>query len=160
MPPAIPTPFDISPIPVIPWSPGLENWVTTLILMALAYATILGYRRVTSSRSFAAATVLQAELRHIKPLDSHADQQRLIKLTQRALIFLANCDIRGLASEELLALSAQEDYASVRKLLAPLAALESYQYAPPHIQGEPEIREQARQLYAALQDFLIEKRRS
>jgi hypothetical protein len=160
MPPAIPTPFDISPIPVIPWSPGIESWITTIILIALAYATILGYRRVLSSRRFVAATVLQTELSHIQPLDNHADRQRLIKLTQRALIFLTSCDVRGLSSEELVALSTQESDGSVRKLLALLAALENDQYAPPHSHSDPEIREHARELYTALQDFLIDRRRT
>lgn len=160
MPPAIPTPFDITDIPVIPWTPGLGSWLTALLLLGLAYAMILGYRRILAKQGFAAAAALEDELATIGADENHTERQRLIKLAQRALVFLQNCDVRGLSSEELITLSAVEGDAQVRKLLTLLAALENDQYAPPKSHGDPEVREHARQLNATLREFLFARRRS
>ena len=164
MPPAtplpIPTPYDITPIPVVPWSPGSTAWIVTLTVLAALFLLLRGYQRFHAKRTFDAGEILLAELRQINPERSLDERQRLIKLTQRALNFLRNCDVRGLSSEELLTLSTQEERASERNLLSLLAELENDQYAPPDSQGNAVTIEHAQRLYAAVQSLILERERS
>jgi hypothetical protein len=132
MPDAIPTPFDITAIPHIPWQPGRLEWM--FLMAALALLALAAYYRNRPPAQPMRVTIVDLLLKDIElaaKMHSPDDIQRLSHLVRRVIEYLSNVEISSMSPGELESLSRSATPPSLSESLRCLAELEASVYAPP-----------------------------
>ncbi len=158
MPDAIPTPFDITPIPHIPWQPGRLEWL--FLLAGLALFALAAYYRLRPRTEPMRVTIIDLLLKDIEQtakVRSPDAIQRISHLVRRVIEYLSSVEISSMSPGELEVLSRSATPPSLSESLRCLAALEASVYAPPSELQESDIL--ATTLVRALKEYVNVSRR-
>lgn len=128
---AIPTPFDITPIPHIPWEPGAVSWVVAVMTLLLVSAAVALWGRYgRSSRNERALRRLLRELSALQASKAGPECERFSRLARRIFSSLVGIDLAGCSPDELRRLAAATEDLEEAEALRLIAQIEEFAYAP------------------------------
>ena len=151
----IPTPFDITEIPVIPWIPGTSAWITLLLatIACVLVAKLILYRRSKTTLDGVAErllTEMQADFDSGRALSP----ARYARPARRILEHITKVPLTGLSAREICDLATGNSDALEQMALRRLIAIESISYEPPSLHKEKEQRDGVRELLVVLRQLL------
>lgn len=151
----IPTPYDIVPIPHIPWEPGTSVWgiaagvfAAVVLLIFLARFFSRGNAKVRALRP------LLSELSKLSTPRTSVACERFTRLARRILSFLVGLDLSGYSADELRKLAAATSDGSEAEVLVLIAQLEDLTYAPDGVRDEAGLPSLAREVVHALNRYV------
>jgi len=158
--PALPTPHDITAVPLIAWEPSLREWaglgILTLLGLLLAVLPRVLHR---SRRLRRMARRLLRDVRRDLADGSRRGAERASRAARRILEHLsAGESFGGLSSNELALRAQVAQTVEQRDALEAVAQFELHLYAPPSADEEIKLQQDSQRLVTALQR-LIETRR-
>jgi hypothetical protein len=150
-PEALPTPYDITPLPSLPVVPSLLVWAALLLLSILVTLLIAGVprrrSRISDEPAFAAALEQLRKFEH--STEAEAKRLALSSLAARRLLTtLTGVDLSSLTAAELL--SYADLPKALKKVAESTAALESARFSP--TLSSPQVTALIRQLAAELKE--------
>ena len=161
MPQALPTPYDITEIPLIPWSPGTQEW---LVLFALTVVGLLltavwhAFKRGRGLRGIVPQLLREIERSSRQPTGASAE--RISRAARRVIEHSTRHALSGLSSHEIRAYAEQCTNVDERTALTLIGELESRSYAPPTQREPAQLEQLARELLASLKVLTDPRRRS
>ena len=134
---ALPTPFDITEIPYVPWSPNTTVWLIFLALIggALLYLWLRQGNARKKRRELDIVELTISDLsRSREELDGGHDRQilqRMSLVTKRLLAILEDPQLAGLTAHEALERALVKKSApEVQQIASSLIVIEGLSYAP------------------------------
>ena len=156
-PEALPTPYDITPLPSLPVVPSLLVWAALLLLSILVTLLIAGAprrrSRISDQPAFAAALEQLRKFEH----STGAEAERLALsslVVRRLLTTLTGVDVSSLTAAELLSHAALPG--TLRKVAESTAALEAARFSP--TLSPPQVTSLIRQLAEELKGAAVNYR--
>ena len=127
---ALPTPFDITPIPYVAWEPNAESWVIVAATFAVILAFLLARSLFWRGARERAVRQLLRELARSQASGPGAACERYSRLARRILSFLVGIDLSGCSADELRRLASASGDQRESEVLELLARIEDCAYAP------------------------------
>jgi hypothetical protein len=159
LPIPLPTPYDITDIPYVPWSPSSHEWLLLLCATCMALVLVSAWHFLRRGRKLSrVVNRLLEEIERSSYQTSIASTERISRAARRVIEHTTRHDLGGLSPDELAAYAARCSDPEEAQALRLIADLESHLYAPPSQEEKDRIREIARTLLPALTN-LVELRR-
>lgn len=122
----IPTPYDITPVPYIPYAPGIRDWIVLAILLAVAGAAVIRLTRYRMTRSASPLESAQAELARIEETVPGAYLSRAAcfsasQITKRAIDAAFGTHLHAASLSEVQTLAASDPSDTLREIAGILA---------------------------------------
>ncbi len=160
MPQPLPTPYDITNIPFVPWSPGTREWLLLLVATCGALVFLSLWHLLRRGRRLRRVVDrLLEEIERSSHQNSVASTERISRAARRIIEHTTRHNLGGLSPEELAAYANQCRDPEEGVALRLIADLESHLYAPPSDALNERRRAIAQALRPALTQ-LIKARRS
>jgi hypothetical protein len=157
----LPTPYDITEIPNVPWDPGTHEWFLLLVITLVAVALVWLWHLVRRGRKL--NRVVEQLLKEIERGSLHASTasaERISRAARRVVEHTTRHDLGGLSPDELSDYAASCSTDEERNALGLIAELESRLYAPPSEHKDEQTAEIARSLLPALRALTNQRRRA
>lgn len=129
----IPTPYDITDVPYIPWDPPLSFWIALVAAFLLALLYFMG---LTRSPKRAASNLEQTFLKHLRDIEAEATEgniflasTKLASLIRGYLSLIINPKIQSMTAREFLDLSCKKEFLFLSPVAVALSELENSLYA-------------------------------
>lgn len=122
----IPTPYDITPIPYIPYAPGLSDWIALAIILAAGGVGIVRFTRYQMTRSASPLESACAELARLDgtvvgPSLSRGACFSASQITKRAIDAAFGTNLHAASLSELQTLAASHPSDILREIVEILA---------------------------------------
>lgn len=161
MPEAIPTPYDITDIPVVPWAPGSREWILVCGIALLGALIIFVTRRKNRSRKRTKVVDLfLQEVDHATRGGAPAQLERLAHLSRRIVEYMSQREISTLSPSELEQASKESSSPSLAIVLRELAEFEVSMYERPSPEHHDKTATSAERLARAVRVYVESARRS
>lgn len=123
----LPTPYDITPIPHIPYAPGLRDWLILASILAACAIALLSITRQRIRRSVSPLERARTQLAHLEeslhgPHLSRANCFTASQTTKRAIDAALGTDLHAATIDELQALSESHPSEALREIAGMLAS--------------------------------------
>jgi hypothetical protein len=160
LPKPLPTPYDITDIPYVPWSPGTREWILLLLAACAALVLISAWHLLRRGRKLSRVVDrLLEEIERSSHQTSVASTERISRAARRVIEHTTQHDLGGLSPDEISAYAAKCADPEEVQALRLIADLESHLYAPPSAEEKDRTREIARALLPALTNLVEIRRR-
>jgi len=152
---AIPTPYDIVPIPHIAWEPSASLYAAVAAAFVLALIVLLIASRIARGRSrISALKPLLQELSKLSTPGSTQACERFTRLARRILSFLVGMDLSGFSADELRGLAAATADSREAEALGLIAKLEDLAYAPASAHHGSSLASGARDVLRSIEEYV------
>jgi hypothetical protein len=161
MPQPLPTPYDIAPIPYVPWTPSSHEWFLLLLATLIGLVLIAVWHLLKRGRRLSGVVdQLLKEIERSSHNTSTASTDRISRTARRVIEHTTRHDLGGLSSDELAAYAERCPTHEERTALSLVADLESHIYAPPSAEEQERLRQISSDLIPALKALIDARRRS
>jgi hypothetical protein len=152
---AIPTPYDIVPIPHIAWEPSATVYAWVALSFVLALVVLFIASRIARGRSrISALRPLLQELSKLSSPESTQACERFTRLARRILSFLVGMDLSGFSADELRGLAAATADSREAEALGLIAQLEDLTYAPVGAQQGSSLAAASRDVLRSIEEYV------
>jgi hypothetical protein len=159
-PKALPTPYDITDIPYVPWNPGGLEWILLLLVTCAALVLVCVWHLLRRGRKLTRVVDrLLAEIERSSHQTSTASTERISRAARRVIEHTTRHDLGGLSPDEIAMYASKCSEPEESRALRLIADLESHLYAPPSAEEKDRSREIARALLPALTNLVQLRRR-
>lgn len=122
----IPTPYDITPLPYIPYGPGLRDWIVLALILTVVGAIVFRITRHRLIRSASPLESARAELARLEgaargPYLSRAACFSASQMTKRGIDAAFSTTLHAASLSEIQSLASSHPSETVREIAAILA---------------------------------------